>query len=395
MKLYSNILSFVIGILALPISSIGQCLTLSEPLLLQAPDSICAEKKELVIKTSRAKETGAKYFWRTPIKDTITMDSVLRIARPSAQNSGDYFVAIVIDTCRTALFGPINVQVIGAQKTMGDTIKQLVTCNSSEITIHSTYITNNNIFGKWIGTEGVVFDKPNTATTTVKGLKEGDNLVVWLLSTSVCPFFIKDSFLIRREVAPRLETDGLTLKVGEASKTIHLGNVAGSNLSVINDIAITITKPPRNGNLEILSDGKRLKYNRNANFQGRDAFELKVCNLKCPNLCSAAIPYTVDVFFDERYPNVTIPKILAPKEMGEAQVYKIEKVENYPENELMILNRWGNPLVKFTNYQNQTAWDGIKDGSLLPAGAYYYVFQAKDPQGKPLKPLSSIFYIVY
>ena len=74
MKLYSNILSFVIGILALPISSIGQCLTLSEPLLLQAPDSICAEKKELVIKTSRAKETGAKYFCRTPKKNTIKMN---------------------------------------------------------------------------------------------------------------------------------------------------------------------------------------------------------------------------------------------------------------------------------------------------------------------------------
>lgn len=117
--------------------------------------------------------------------------------------------------------------------------------------------------------------------------------------------------------------------------------------------------------------------------------------MKCPNLCSAPVPYTIDVLFDEHYPNVTMPKLLAPHDLGDAKVFRIEKIEDYPENELQILNRWGNTILTFKNYKNQTAWDGTVNSGLLPAGAYYYLFQAQDPKGKPLKPLASIFYLVY
>ncbi len=395
MKSFSHIFLSVIGMLNLSVSVFGQCLTLSEPLFLQAPDSICSEKKELVIKASRIKESGVKYFWQTPMKDTITTDSILRIAHPTVLNSGDYYVAILVDTCRTAFFGPINVQVIGVQKTKADTVKTLISCNSAEITVASKHKTNHSVFGKWIGTEGVTFEQQNAPMTVVKGLKEGESMVVWMLSTTICPFFVKDTFIIQHEVAPVLQTDGVSLKAGEASKTIHLGQVAGSNLNLIDEVSINITKPPKNGTLEILSDGKRLKYNRGDDFRGRDAFELKVCNVRCPNLCSAAVPYTVDVFFDERYPNVTMPKLLTPKEMGDAGLFLIEKIEDYPENELLILNRWGNTIATFKNYKNQTAWDGHKGSGLLPSGAYYYLFKAHDPKGKPLKPLASIFYLIY
>ena len=395
MKTYSHILLFIINMITMSVSCFGQCITLSEPLFLQAPDSICAEKKELVIKASRVKETGAKYFWRTPIKDTITSDSVLKITNISTLNTGNYFVAIMVDTCKTELFGPIHVQVMGVEATKKDSVKRVMTCNSSQINITSTYKTSPSVFGQWVGTEGVIFDNPKSPTTLVKGLQQGESRVIWLLSTSVCPFFVKDTFIIQHEVAPMLQTDGLTLKVGEASETIHLGYVAGSNLNLITDVQINITKPPRHGILDILSDGKRLKYNRNDDFKGRDAFELTVCNMKCPNLCSAPVPYTIDVLFDDRYPNITFPKLLAPKSMSDARVFRIEKVEDYPENELHILNRWGNVLVSFKNYKNQTAWDGNFNSDLLPSGAYYYLFQAQDPKGKPLKPLASIFYIVY
>lgn len=394
MKRLYNIFLLIIGFAAIPLHSKGQCMALPEPLFLQAPDSICAEKKDLIIKTSQIKTAGVKYLWRTPIKDTITTDSILRIASPTARNSGNYSVAIMLDTCRTTFFGPINVQVISAPKASSDTIKTVIACNSSEIAVTSTYKPNTLLFGQWFGTEGVSFDQPKSATTTVKNLVEGENYVIWQLSTSVCPAFIKDTFLIRREVKPALETDGVTLRAGQSSTTIHLGKVAGSNLDILKDVDITITKQPKYGTLEKLSDGKRLKYNRNSNFSGRDAFELKVCNLKCPNLCSAPIPYTVDVTFDERYPNVGMAKILAPHSIGEAQFFTIEKLENYPKNELLIMNRWGNTLLKFIDYKNAGAWDGLGNNGYLPPGAYYYLFQANDKDGKPLRPLTGIFYIV-
>lgn len=400
MRPYFKVLFIFLSLINLPLASYGQCkacqgITLPEPLFLQGPDSLCAERKDLVIKASRLTQAGAKYIWRIPNQpDTMTTDSILRIPNPTVRNSGNYSVAIMLDTCCTPFFGPINVQVVGAQKASADTITTIVSCNSSEIVVTSTYKTNNNVFGQWVGTEGVIFENPKSATTLVKNLKEGENLAIWMLSTSVCPFFIKDTFRIRHEVKPTLETAGISLRAGEASTTIHLGKVAGSNLDILKDVEIKITKPPRHGTLERLSDGKRLKYNRNADFSGRDAFEIKVCNLKCLNLCSAPIPYTIDVIFDPRYPNVGMPKILAPKESNEARLYLIEKIENYPKNELRILNRWGNTILKFIDYNNQGAWDGSSDNGSVSPGAYYYWLQAYDKEDKPLRPLTGIFYII-
>ena len=391
-------MSFVLCSVAWSTSVLGQCPKLDEPLFLQAPDSICSTKKELVVKTSRIAISGVKYFWRTPFGDTITTDTTLRILSPNFRHSGNYSVAVMVDTCRSALFGPVNVQVISVAQTRGDTIKTVISCNSSEITIASTYQTTASVTGEWRGTEGVTFSPPNARTTVIKGLQTGGNLAIWTLSTAICPAFFRDTFLVRKEIAPQIQTDAVVLRVGEASKTINLARVAGSNLDLLKDVIITITKPPRNGTLEKLNDGKRLRYVRGAAFKGQDAFEVKVCNLQCANLCSVPVGFSIDVQFDDRYPNVTIPKMLTPQQTGEGQLFKIERIENYPENILTILNRWGNPLITFTNYTNQTPWNGSTEKGELPGGAYYYRFEAKkdiaSPDGKPLRPLTGIFYVV-
>jgi gliding motility-associated-like protein len=396
MKQQLKIVTLIVGTLIMPFILRGQCMTLSEPLLLQAPDSLCMGQKDLVVKASSTNVAGAKYVWRTPVKDTVTTDSVLRITQPSGRYSGNYSVAIRVDTCQTVFFGPIVVRVLAALNGASDTVKTVVVCNNTaNPVLISPYKTSQNVFGKWLGTEGVNFDSPSAPNSVVKGLKDGESLVIWTLSTTLCPNFVKDSFLIRREIAPKLLTTDITLRAGESNKIIHLGQIEGSNLNLIKDVRIAINKQPKNGILEILNDGKRIKYSRTASFQGQDAFELAVCNAQCPNLCSAAIPYTIDVQFDERYPNVRMPKVLAPKEAIDGRLFSIDKIENYLDNQLVILNRWGNVLLNFKNYSNTNAWNGMKDGSLLPSGAYYYLLETKDPKGTPLRPLSGIFYLVY
>ena len=52
-------------------------------------------------------------------------------------------------------------------------------------------------------------------------------------------------------------------------------------------------------------------------------------------------------------------------------VFFIAAIEDFPESELVIFNRWGNQVFEAENYQNDWAgtWDGNKD---LPDGTYYY-----------------------
>lgn len=60
----------------------------------------------------------------------------------------------------------------------------------------------------------------------------------------------------------------------------------------------------------------------------------------------------------------------------------IKDIEHFPDNELVIFNRWGNEVYRESGYSNQ--WDGFVnvgtglEGSQLPTGTYFYVLDTKD-----------------
>ncbi|OUL60145.1 gliding motility-associated C-terminal domain-containing protein, partial [Flavobacterium sp. AJR] len=67
-----------------------------------------------------------------------------------------------------------------------------------------------------------------------------------------------------------------------------------------------------------------------------------------------------------------------PNNDGANDVFKIDCIENYPNNSLNVYNRYGSLVYKQDHYNND--WDGIANvsgainkGDKLPAGTYYYV----------------------
>jgi gliding motility-associated-like protein len=52
--------------------------------------------------------------------------------------------------------------------------------------------------------------------------------------------------------------------------------------------------------------------------------------------------------------------------------WKINNIELYPDNKLMIYNRWGDEVFSAKGYTNDKAWDG----GTLQSGTYYYVLTA-------------------
>jgi gliding motility-associated-like protein len=72
-----------------------------------------------------------------------------------------------------------------------------------------------------------------------------------------------------------------------------------------------------------------------------------------------------------------IPNIITPNGDQNNDIWIIPSIENYPNNELEIFNRWGSPVIEFAPYTN--TWGGTdEEGSALPIGAYYYVLQLND-----------------
>lgn len=75
---------------------------------------------------------------------------------------------------------------------------------------------------------------------------------------------------------------------------------------------------------------------------------------------------------------------ISPNEDGANDFMRIRNIEFYPENEVVILNRWGDQIYKTNGYNNnENNFRGFsKAGTKINAGTYYYIIDLK-VQGTP------------
>ena len=73
---------------------------------------------------------------------------------------------------------------------------------------------------------------------------------------------------------------------------------------------------------------------------------------------------------------LVIPNAFSPNKDGTNDIYTIENIEYFPNNNFVVFNRWGNKVFEATPYTN--TWDGTNQfggplGEELPESTYYYV----------------------
>jgi gliding motility-associated-like protein len=57
----------------------------------------------------------------------------------------------------------------------------------------------------------------------------------------------------------------------------------------------------------------------------------------------------------------------------ENKVFRVKNIEEFPNNSIVIVNRWGEIIYKKENYDNE--WEGRDaNGTPLETGTYYYIF---------------------
>lgn len=71
---------------------------------------------------------------------------------------------------------------------------------------------------------------------------------------------------------------------------------------------------------------------------------------------------------------VTITNVVTPDGNGINDYLKIENIEKYKENGIVIVDRWGSTIYKANGYDNnKVAWTGtIPSGGLAPTGTYFF-----------------------
>jgi gliding motility-associated-like protein len=141
-------------------------------------------------------------------------------------------------------------------------------------------------------------------------------------------------------------------------------------------IDVTITGYPQNGTA-VLSENGFINYKPNLNYTGNDTITYRICDRGTPSKCSSAL--VIITIFPVRVP-LEIYNLVIPNGDGMNDTWFIRGIEKYPDNSVMIFNRWGDKLRDFKGYNNSdVVWDGTNQkGEKLPAGTYYYVLTLDD-----------------
>jgi gliding motility-associated-like protein len=95
------------------------------------------------------------------------------------------------------------------------------------------------------------------------------------------------------------------------------------------------------------------------------------------NGCKRDTTFKVDEYCKKIKDPVTRYNVFSPNNDGDNEVFIIPGLDNFPDNDVQIFNRWGNIVYEKKGYNNQ--WKGTNQtGADLPAGAYYYIVKLND-----------------
>lgn len=159
------------------------------------------------------------------------------------------------------------------------------------------------------------------------------------------------------------------------SSEIGIGNFNSSS-----SYDLEITSQPENGSIEFSLDstGLTLIYTPDDGFSGTDITSLSLCNVNCPEECgTAVISYVVSNDTSE----CEVFNVLTPDNDGQNEFLVFRCLENggetqFPDNELVIFNQWGDEIYRASPYVNE--WNGTYEGEPVPDGTYFYLFKLSD-----------------
>ena len=88
---------------------------------------------------------------------------------------------------------------------------------------------------------------------------------------------------------------------------------------------------------------------------------------------------TFDVVVQESDIEFTISKAVTPNGDGINDIWLLENIENFENNTVIIIDRWGSKIFQATGYDNEKIfWDGTnQSGTVVPTGTYFYTIEVQ------------------
>ena len=237
-----------------------------------------------------------------------------------------------------------------------------------------------NTQGVWTTASGATIDMITEPLTMVSGLNEGANTFTWTLSAPGCPDYSSDDVTINRATTPVANQDALTLEAGVSTGTVNL--LANDQLGGITNFDLTILTGPTFGSFDTmaLAQGDFVLTLQPTEF-GVTTVTYQVCSTDCPDLCATSTFEITALPSEENFiPNTITPNGDGANDQLVFDILLFNPAEDFPDNEIVIFNRWGDIIYEAKPYNND--WSGLNmDGTEIPEGTYYYVLRLNISRG--------------
>jgi gliding motility-associated-like protein len=234
----------------------------------------------------------------------------------------------------------------------------------AEVDEYITDTTLVDITGLTVGVDTACIIVCDTTTTPGVWVCDTITYVITVLENCVAPVAVND-------------TIGTVLNIDVTYDVLENDTILDTMDCPIIDPIVTVVDPPMNGTVDVDMDGSII-YTPDTDFCGEmDSFTYMVMNTEGVDVAT--------VYVDVRCDEILVFNGFSPNDDGVNDIFFIDGLENFPENNLYIFNRWGNQVYLVDDYQND--WNGTWDGKPLPDGTYFYVlsYMARDENNEDIR----------
>ncbi|MFK8101271.1 MAG: gliding motility-associated C-terminal domain-containing protein, partial [Saprospiraceae bacterium] len=328
----------------------------------------CANTTSLLDGTNSSMGTEFSYLWTTTDGSIVSGETSLM---PTVDELGTYTLVVT-----SALNGCTASDVVAVL--LDTSLEPAMVGTDTSICVDSFLLIGNAPLGTtgfWTSSTGAIIEQADSSTTKVTGLTDGLNEFSYSLSTVDCADYSSATIQVTIAPPPTASDDVFELFSAGGIQTIDL--IANDGL-LSNDWELNLFNVPSNLTLENLQNGSVQLVPQQS---GRFNFQYQLCNTACTNLCDTAL---VILELSNVDTSVTIPSGITPNDDGLNDLFIVKQIEEtpfaFPNNELIIFNRWGTVVYQAKPYENN--WGGKdNNGKALPAGTYYYVLRLDFAQG--------------
>jgi gliding motility-associated-like protein len=307
--------------------------------------------------------SGLGFWTQEPVQDQLGV----RIVNPTLPNSVVQFPAPGVykftwQIPDTVCGGDSDVVLVSISDASPDAGLDFDDCGDGCTVLEA----NSTQTGRWSALiEGVTFQNETSPGTTVCGLAEGLNLLVWTTDKGVCGPRSRDTVRIAYNYTPVAVDDAVYPPFGGK---VEFNAVANDHH--VDDYTVTLITPPANGILQQLAGGS-FRYTAPLNFIGEDMAVYQLCSVDPNCECTTGV---IRFYVGREIEGCVPPNIITPNGDRLNDVFAIPCLADrakYPQNEIILFNQWGDEVYRKSPYTND--WGGTFDGQELPAGTYFYI----------------------